>query len=161
MRKIALAFAAAAAVASTPALAAGTASGDVLVTLSVSSSCSVTAQPLDFGTVSSFATAVDATSSTTVKCTPGAPYEVFLDYGDNAAGGTQRKLNSASASASVNYNLYSNSARTTAWGGAVSGITGTGTGVDQAMTIYGQVPVQAAVAAATDYQDTVTVTVKY
>jgi len=160
MRKIAFGIAAVAAIASTPALAAGTATGTVDVTLKVSSACSVTAQPLDFGTVSAFDSAVDSSSATTVKCTPGAPYEVFVNYGVNAGTGTQRKLLSTSTTATVNYNVFSDAGRTAAWGGALSGVTATGDGTEQAMTLYGRVPVQAAVAAG-DYKDTVTVTVNY
>ena len=52
------------------------------------------------------------------------------------------------------------SARTAPWGGTLSGVTGIGNGSDQPMTIFGQVPVQPAVAAG-DYKDTVTVTVNY
>ena len=158
MRKIVFAAAAVAAVASTPAIAAGTATGTVAVSLNVSSSCSVTAEPLNFGSVSALDTAITACSPTTVKCTPGAAYEMFLDYGKNAGATTQRALKSA-AGDTINYNLFSDSARANAWGGT-TGVTGTGTGSDQAMTIYGRVPVQAAKPAG-DYTDSVTVTVNY
>lgn len=159
MRKIAIGVAAIVATVSTPALA-GTATGTVDVSLSVSSACSVTAEPLAFGTVSAFDTAIDASSPTSVKCTPNASYTVYLDYGVNAGVGTQRKLKSTTSATTVTYNLYSDSARTEVWGGALAGVTGSGSGSDQPMTIYGQVPVQTAVGAG-DYKDTVTVTVNY
>lgn len=158
MRKIALVVAAAAAVVSTPALAAGTATGTVAVSLNVSSACSVTAEPLNFGSVSALDAVVVASSPTTVKCTPGAAYQVYLDYGSNAAATTQRKLKSAAGDL-IDYNLFSDAGRTLAWGGA-TGVTGTGSGTDQPMTIYGRVPVQAAKPAG-DYTDSVTVTVNY
>lgn len=158
MRKIALGIAAAAAIASTPALA-GTATGTVQVSLNVSSACSVTAQPLDFGTTNSFAANIDTSSATTVKCTPTAPYTVFVSYGANAGATTQRKLLSTTSSATVNYDIYSDSSRTAAWS-PTAGKTGVGDGTEQAMTLYGRVPVQTAVAAG-DYKDTVTVTVNY
>ena len=159
MRKIAFGIAAVAAIASAPAFAAGTATGTVDVSLNVSSACAVTAQPLDFGTTNSFTAAIDSSSATTVKCTPNAAYTVFINYGNNAASGTQRKLKSTTTTATVNYDLYSDSTRSTAWS-PTSGVTGTGNGNDQPMTIYGRVPVQTAVAAG-DYKDTVTVTVNY
>jgi spore coat protein U-like protein len=159
MRKIAFGIAAAAAIASTPAFAAGTATGTVDVSLSVSSACSVTAQPLDFGTTNAFATAIDTSSATMVKCTPLAAYTVFVSYGANAGAGTQRKLKSTTTAATVNYDIYSDASRTTAWSPTV-GVTGVGTGLDQPMTLYGRVPTQSAVAAG-DYKDTVTVTVNY
>ncbi len=158
MRKIAFGIAAAAAVASTPALA-GTATGTVQVSLNVSSSCSVTAQPLDFGTTNSFAANIDSSSATTVKCTPLAPYTVFVSYGSNAGSTTQRKLLSTTSTATVNYDVYSDNTRSTAWT-PTAGKTGVGDGTDQAMTLYGRIPVQTAVAAG-DYKDTVTVTVNY
>jgi spore coat protein U-like protein len=158
MRKIAIGVAALVATVSTPALA-GTATGTVEVSLTVSSACSVTAEPLSFGTVTALDTAIDASSPSTVKCTPGASYTVALDYGLNSGATTQRKLLSTSSAATVDYLLYSNAARTAAWGGATM-VTGTGNGSAQPMTIYGRVPVQAAVAAG-DYKDTVTVTVTY
>lgn len=158
MRKIAIGVAALAATVSTPALA-GTATGTVEVTLTVSSACSVTAEPLAFGTVSAFDSAIDASSPTTVRCTPGAPYTVALDYGLNAGATTQRKLRSTTSATTVDYNLFTDAARSSAWGGA-SLLTGTGNGTDQAATIFGRIPVQAAVGAG-DYRDTVTVTVTY
>ena len=158
MRKIAFGIAAAAAIASTPALA-GTATGTVQVSLNVSSACSVTAQPLDFGTTNSFAANIDTSSATTVKCTPTAPYTVFVSYGANAGATTQRKLLSTTSSATVNYDIYSDSSRTAAWS-PTAVKTGVGDGTEQAMTLYGRVPVQTAVAAG-DYKDTVTVTVNY
>ena len=158
MRKIAFGITAAAAIASTPALA-GTATGTVQVSLNVSSACSVTAQPLDFGTTNSFAANIDTSSATTVKCTPTAPYTVFVSYGANAGATTQRKLLSTTSSATVNYDIYSDSSRTAAWS-PTAGKTGVGDGTEQAMTLYGRVPVQTAVAAG-DYKDTVTVTVNY
>ena len=157
MRKLAFGIAAAAALLSTPALA-GTATGTVQVSLNVSSSCSVTAQPLDFGTTNSFAVAIDTSSATTVKCTPLAPYSVFVSYGANAAG-TQRQLLSTTSAAVVKYDVYSDAGRTTAWTPTV-GTTGVGDGTEKAATLYGRIPVQTAVAAG-DYKDTVTVTVSY
>ena len=158
MRKIAFGIAAAAAIASTPALA-GTATGTVQVSLNVSSACSVTAQPLDFGTTNSFAANIDTSSATTVKCTPTAPYTVYVSYGANAGATTQRKLLSTTTTATVNYDIFSDASRTAAWT-PTSGKTGVGDGTEQAMTLYGRVPVQTAVAAG-DYKDTVTVTVNY
>lgn len=158
MRKIAIGVAALAATVSTPALA-GTATGTVEVSLTVSSACSVTAEPLSFGTVTTLDTAIDASSPSSVKCTPGAAYTVALDYGLNSGATTQRKLKSTTSATTVDYNLFSNAGRTAAWGGATM-VTGVGTGSDVATPIYGRVPVQAAVAAG-DYKDTVTVTVTY
>jgi spore coat protein U-like protein len=156
MRKIALGVAAAVAIVSTPALA-GQATGTVQVSLNVSSSCSVSTQPLDFGTTDSFTTSNDAISATTVKCTPLAEYEVLVDYGTNASG-TQRRLKSA-AGGFVNYALFTDAGRTQPWT-PLAGATGTGDGSEKQTPIYGRIPSQDAVAAG-DYKDTLTVTVNY
>ena len=66
---------------------------------------------------------------------------------------------STTTAATVNYDLYSDASRSTVWT-PTSGVTGTGNGLDQPMTIYGRVPTQSAVAAG-DYKDTVVVTVNY
>lgn len=157
MRKIAIVLAASAAVVATPALAQ-TATGTVEVSLNVSSACSVTAQPLSFGSVTALDANIDASSPTTVKCTPNAAYTVNVGYGANAGATTQRKLKSAAGDV-VNYELYSDASRTTAWT-PTAGVTGTGNGSDQAMTIYGRVPTQTAVPAGS-YTDSVVVTVTY
>src|SRR5690349_7819718 len=125
MRKIAFGIAAAAAIASTPVLA-GTATGTVQVSLNVSSSCSVIAQPLDFGGTNSFAANIDSSSATTIKCTPNANYSVVINNGLNAVG-SQRKLLSTSSSATVNYDLYADPARSVVWN-PTAPVTGSGTG---------------------------------
>ncbi|QSB45073.1 SCPU domain-containing protein [Altererythrobacter sp. FM1] len=157
MRKIAIVLAASAAVVATPALAQ-TATGTVEVSLNVSSACSVTAEPLSFGSVTALDAAIDASSPTTVKCTPNANYTVNVGYGSNAGAGTVRKLKS-SAGDEVSYALYTDATRTTEWT-PTSGRTGVGNGSDQSMTIYGRVPSQAAVPAG-NYTDSVVVTVTY
>ncbi|WP_095012318.1 spore coat U domain-containing protein [Tsuneonella mangrovi] len=157
MRKIAILVAAAAAVTATPSFA-GTATGTVQVSLNVTTACSVTAQPLDFGSTTSLAVAIDSTSPTTVNCTPGAAYSVFVDYGANAGATTQRELKSVAGDL-ISYDIYSDSARTTAWTPS-AGTTGVGDGTNQAITLYGRVPAQAAVPAGT-YSDSVVVSVNY
>lgn len=62
----------------------------------------------------------------------------------------------------VTYSLYTNSSRTTVWGNTVGTdtVSGTGTGSNQNLTVFGRVPVQSAVSPAT-YTDTIVVTVTY
>jgi spore coat protein U-like protein len=62
----------------------------------------------------------------------------------------------------VNYSLFRNATRTQVWGQTIGTdtVTGTGTGANQALTIYGRVPAQAVPPPGT-YTDTVTVTITY
>jgi spore coat protein U-like protein len=62
----------------------------------------------------------------------------------------------------LNYQLYSDSARSAIWGNTTGTdtVTGVGTGLAQALTVYGSVPA-AQPAPAGDYQDIITVTIYY
>jgi spore coat protein U-like protein len=161
MRKFAIILAGAAAVAATPALAAGatgqTTNNTVDVSLNVNTSCAVTTKSMDFGTLTSVTGGSTATSATTVKCTPGAAYTVYVDNGKNSGGTSQRKLASTSVTDTVNYNVYKSDG-TTAW--PTAGVTGTGDGTDQAMSLVGKLTATSEVKAA-KYTDTLTVTLDY
>lgn len=161
MRKFAIILAGAAAVAASPALAAGptgqTTNNTVDVTLNVNTACSVTTKSMSFGTLTSVTGGATASSATTVKCTPGAAYTVYVDNGKNSGGTSQRKLASLSSTDTVNYNVYQSDG-TTVW--PTAGVTGTGNGADQAMTLVGKLTATAEVKAAA-YSDVLTVTLDY
>jgi spore coat protein U-like protein len=78
-----------------------------------------------------------------------------MDNGLNASSG-QRRVKGVTPTNFVNYNLYTDAARTNSWSGATS-VNGTGSAT---LTVYGQVPVQAGIAIDV-YTDTVTVTATY
>ncbi|WP_250479899.1 MULTISPECIES: spore coat U domain-containing protein [unclassified Caballeronia] len=135
------------------------------VKITITSTCDIHSTPatdVDFGTVSSTATNVDQAGTLNIKCTKGTTYKIALDNGQNADTGGQRRMKQVSGSNTyyVNYNLYQNSGRTTAWGAAVAdSYAGSGTGANQSISVYGRVPdanVQAG-----SYTDTVTATVTY
>ncbi|HEU4664846.1 MAG TPA: spore coat U domain-containing protein [Dokdonella sp.] len=130
------------------------------VTASVAKQCSVTATPLDFGTVGLLLSNTLGTSTIGVQCSSGSAWNVGLDDGSNGTSITTRKM--ASGANLVGYQLYSNAARTTVWGNTVGSntVAGTGNGSVQNLTVYGSVPAQATPAAGT-YSDTITVTVTY
>ncbi|PTR27353.1 spore coat protein U-like protein [Luteibacter sp. OK325] len=137
------------------------AASSVGVTASVAAKCTVgTATDLDFGSVPGLLkTATDKTSLVRMTCTNRAAYQVGLDDGQNASGGTRRM---SSGTGFVSYDLYRDSQRTLHWGSTLNTdtATGTGSGSEQTMTVYGRVPAQAAVKAAT-YSDIIMVTVTY
>lgn len=130
------------------------------VTATVAKQCSVTATPLDFGTVGLLLANTLGTSTIGVQCSSGSAWNVGLDKGSNGASITTRKM--ASGANLVGYQLYSNAARTTVWGDTVGSntVAGTGNGNVQNLTVYGSVPAQTTPAAGT-YNDTITVTVTY
>jgi spore coat protein U-like protein len=64
----------------------------------------------------------------------------------------------------LNYNIYTTAARTTVWGngtGGTAAIGGTGSGVAQAVTVYGRVGSGQTSVPAGAYADTVAVTITY
>lgn len=154
MRKLTLGLAAVAAVASAPAFAATT-SGTVDVTLNVDNACSLTTAAIDFGTVTDFAAARNATSLTTLRCTPNAVAVVTVNNGNNV-NGTQRRLRQGATANYIDYNVTD--AGGTAWPSA--GLSYTGTGADVNIGLRGVVPVQTAKPAGA-YADQLTITVTY
>ena len=125
---------------------------------------------LNFATSSALAANADATGSISVQCTNTSPYSIGLDNGSHASG-SQRRMYSAATGQYISYNLYTDSARSSAWTGSTSASSctggsgtcalGTGTGATQpAVTVYGRVPPQTTPALGT-YTDTVVVTVTY
>jgi spore coat protein U-like protein len=127
---------------------------------SVQPTCAISTSPLTFGTYQP-STARDASGTVSVNCTNTAPYQVSLGSGQNASAGVRRMAGPASDF--VGYSLYSNSARTTAWGdGSAIGakVSGTGSGTSQNLTVYGRIPANQ-YARPGSYSDSVFVTVEY
>ncbi len=151
--------------AATPALA-DFRNTNLAVNATVAASCTISVGAMSFGTLSTLsATADDATSTMNIACTPGTPWTATAGLG-SGVGATYatRKMTIASGTATVNYTLYTNSTRTTLWGDGVApngSFTGTGTGANQASTIYGRVPGSQGTAAIGSYSDTVSVTVTF
>lgn len=132
------------------------------VSATVSSSCSVSASALGFGTIDPLAgTDTDATTTIDVTCSNSTTYDVGLDAGTNSTDVTARKMSDGGTN-TLNYSLYSDSGRTTNWGNTVGTdtVSGTGNGSAQTLTVYGRVPSQTTATPAS-YSDTITVTVTY
>jgi spore coat protein U-like protein len=129
------------------------------ITATVVPSCTITANTLSFGAYTG--TAASATSTLSVKCSNGTPYNVGLDPGQ-ASGATVTTRKMVKGSKTLNYSLFSDSGRTTNWGITVGTdtVAGTGTGLAQTLTVYGQVP-GGQKPAAGSYADTVTATITY
>lgn len=148
-----------------PALAA-TVTGNFQALITITNTCALTTAPtnLSFGSTGVLTGNVDATSTVKVTCTTGAPYNIGLDAGANESTAddvTTRRMTDGS-SHYVNYSMFTTAGRGTVWGNTVSTNTvgSTGTGSEQAFTVYGRVPAQTTPQAG-DYADLVTVTVTY
>lgn len=139
------------------------------VTITILKLCDVhTTAPTDmaFATPTDLTTAINQTSTITVKCTPTTAYSIGLNAG-TASGATvsSRKMTGQTTNTfNVPYGLYTDTGRTLNWNDAGgSGLpSGTGNGAAQTYTVYGQVPASSiATASPQAYKDTVQVTVTY
>ena len=147
---------------------AATASGALMVSVTVAPTCSVAANPLLFGTYYPGNGGLNANTTLLVRCSRGAAFTVAMDAG--AGGGTLAQRLMAQGAAHLQYNLYTSAARTTAWGdGSVSSavVAGAGKGLSSGETItetvYGSLPDSAANQQLPPglYTDTVLVTISY
>ncbi|PKB14026.1 spore coat protein U-like protein [Novosphingobium kunmingense] len=162
MRKIAFGFAAVATLAASPALAA-TASNTMPVSVNVINSCTVSATPMAFGTLTSIGgTDVDTTANVNLVCTIGATYDVSMDLGTHAAAGQRYLQSTTDATKTIPYGIFRDAGRLQAWGSTV-GTTSTGTSLAglTTLTAFGRIPQSAASVPAGSYTDTVTVTVTF
>jgi spore coat protein U-like protein len=129
---------------------AQTATTTFTVSADVQESCSVAATNLAFGNYLATAVApLDTTSTITVTCTNGATYDVDV-------GATPMNRNMTGPGGNLNYGMFNEVGRLTAFGVAAA----TGSGAAQAYTVFGRVPIAQFVTAG-NYTATVTVTVTY
>jgi spore coat protein U-like protein len=128
-----------------------------------SPACTVNASEINFGVVDRLASAINATGTLQVVCTPGAPYTIAMNGGSTTGNIADRKMSvNGSGPGVIAYQLYLDNHRTVLWGDGVTGTVqpGTGTGGQQTPTVFAQVPVQAN-ASVGNFQDTVTVTLSF
>jgi spore coat protein U-like protein len=140
---------------------ATTSSASFTVGATVPTTCRITTNNLNFGSVGVIGANVDASTNLGPVCTNGTPYTVGLDGGlSGATNPTQRKMTQGTAF--VLYGLYRDAARSQAFGNTIGTNTaaGTGTGLSQTLTVYGRVAPQATPAPGT-YADTITATLTY
>lgn len=147
----------------------GSAAISFTVTATVLANAGVSATTLNFGSTSTLASNIDSTATITVQATNTTPYSVGLGLGANASG-SQRRVRNGATTNYINYNLYTDSARSSLWStttsttsctsGASTCVLGTGTGLAQNITVYGRVPTQSVPAVGT-FTDTVVVTVTF
>lgn len=146
-----------------PAAGAATTNTTFTVNATVLAACTMSAANMNFGNYdANAATPTDTTSSLSVLCTNGQSYVVSLDAG-STAGNTMTARYMTDGSESLAYSLYTDAGRTVIWGDGTSGtgtVSGTGSGTQQAITVYGRIPVSQLVGQGS-YSDTITATVTY
>ena len=139
------------------------------VTASIAANCLIATNDLNFGTTSSLASNVDASTTLSVTCTNATSYSVGLSNGDHYSSGRRMRLGS-SGNNYINYELYTDLGHKNVWsnscttlpGSSANCANGTGTGSSQQppITVYGQVPAQSITAAGT-YTDTIIATITF
>jgi spore coat protein U-like protein len=136
-----------------------TATTDLVLTVVILPACSISANPLAFGSYSG--AVVNATTTLSVTCTNTTPYNVGLSAGSGSGATVTSRKMTGPGGASLDYALFSNSTRTTNWGNTSgSWVGGTGNGTAQTLTVYGQVPANQHPTAGS-YTDTIIATVNY
>ncbi|WP_459252347.1 Csu type fimbrial protein [Paraburkholderia xenovorans] len=144
----------------------GTATNTFTVTLTLTANCSISANPLNFGSNGVLATAVNQQTTVAVTCTNTTPYNVGLDAGSVSGSTVTNRLMAGTAtgntSTTVGFNLYQDAGHTVTWGNTqgTNTVSGTGTGSSQSIVVYGQVPTQTTPRPDT-YQTTITATVYF
>jgi spore coat protein U-like protein len=131
-----------------------------VVTAVVQATCTISTTSLSFGTYSG--AVVNSTSTISVTCTNTTSYNVGLNAGTATGATVTNRSMTGPASALLGYKLFSNSGRTTNWGNTVGTNTvgGTGSGIVQPLTVYGQIPAGEYVRPGS-YTDLIVATVTY
>lgn len=128
------------------------------VTSSVPAVCTVTASGMDFGAYQG--KEHDQTSSITVTCNKGTPYQIGLDNGVHYSA-PYRRLKHRTTDNYLIYELYRDAGRTARWGNDdASSVHMTGDGGAQHINVYGRVPA-GQTGPIGSYSNTTTVTVNF
>lgn len=128
----------------------------------VVNNCNISATNVSFAATGVLSNALSATGSITAQCTNGDAFRIALNGGSSGSVST-RQMQRSGGGGAVNYQLYVDAAHTSAWGDGTSGttmVTGTGTGNQQILSVYGQVPAQTTPAPGS-YSDTITATISF
>lgn len=138
--------------------------------IGIGCSCSVEAVPMNFGTYNPIsAQSVDTTGTVSVTCSAlvaglNVSYDILLNQGN---GGSFNPRSLSNGGDNLNYQLYTNSTRTTIWGDGTSGTQVVSDGYllnlfseERDYTVYGRIPGSQNVSTGS-YNDTITVTVEY
>jgi spore coat protein U-like protein len=151
-----------------PAMA-GTATSNLTVSSTVPNNCTISTAAIDFASYDPISanknTNATGTGTVTVTCTSGASATIKLGQGSNAEAASSdaaplRRLKDAGTN-HLSYGLYKDNIHTQIWGNtAGTGVSHTGTGSAQAMTVFGRIAAGQSVPAGS-YSDTVVAEVSF
>jgi len=138
-----------------------TATNHFHVNAKVSKACNIAASSLNFGVYSG--ALVNSSSTISVTCTNTTAYDVGLDAGAAAGATVTNRSMTGPNSYLLGYMLFRDSNRTLNWGNTAGSdtVSGTGTGLVQTLTVYGQVPAGQTGQPPGNYSDTITATITY
>ncbi len=146
---------------------AATTSSTFGVSVNLQSACSATAGDIAFGAYTPGRGARNANTTIRVKCTRNTAFTVSLNAGTTTGANLAQRL-MASGPNTLQYNLYTNGARTIVFGdgtGATATRSGVGNGLGAAriVNVFGRLPDTAFNRAAVpgNYRDSITVTISY
>lgn len=129
----------------------------------VTNNCFINTTTLAFGPGNRVLTsAVRAMGSVQVRCTANNPYRIALNGGTVTSNVAARKMRNAVTGETIRYSI-SAALDGAPWGDGTAGtstVTGTGTGANQVIRIYGLVPAQATPSPG-EYKDTVMATLYF
>jgi spore coat protein U-like protein len=128
----------------------------------------VTANDVAFGAYNPLSTSppLDSTGSFSIRCTYNPSRNVTISIGTSlhSGGFNPRQMKNASSADLLNYNLYTNSARTIIWGNGTQGSSTVSQvclrNVTYPFTIYGRIPVSQDVGVG-NYSDLVVITITF
>ena len=120
-------------------------------------SCSAASSGVSFGSYDTLdPSPLDSAGDVRVTCDSSVPFTVSLNAGSGPSGARQL----SGGSATLNYQLYSDAARTTVWGDDTYGNSVSTSGTDVDLSVYGRIPGQQNVPAGS-YSDVLTITISY
>lgn len=138
-------------------LSADSAGGTMVISATVLPSCSVEADPMAFGTLAGDRPHASAQAAVRLACTPGTPYAVTMDGGQNGG----RRMAEQQGAAFLSYEIFQDAAGSRRWGdGAAEGVGGVAPANGAvSLTAHGRILSRSA--APGRYGDVVTVTVQF
>ncbi|MDQ3269256.1 MAG: spore coat U domain-containing protein [Pseudomonadota bacterium] len=152
-------------VAAAPLASAATANDTMLVSITIRNSCTIVANDLAFGSVSTLAANVDASTTVDVTCTGRGPLSIEFTSGTGASATfASRKMTDTVSTNVIDYSLYRDAARTQVLGDGSGGsvtIGGVSTGATNSFPVYGRVPGGQDPKTAGSYSDSVVATVTF
>lgn len=130
------------------------------ITVLIQATCTISANPLNFGNYSG--ALINSTTSISVTCTKASTYNLGLSAGLAAGATVTNRRMTGPSSSLLSYKLFSNSGDTINWGNTVGTdtVAGVGTGIAQPLTVYGQIPALQFVRPGS-YTDTIVATLTY